>query len=128
MNKFLYRHVFISLGYIAKSEIAGSYDNSVSNFLRNLQIHPSLDSLISMALNAPSVPLSCTRAALAAFSEFSQLSHLRVLNSWILKEPNACDYLVGLALVIRENSDPSQAFSLRQDVVPLTLTPCSRYL
>lgn len=33
--QILYKHVFSSLEYIPRSRIAGSYGNSVSNFLKN---------------------------------------------------------------------------------------------
>lgn len=35
---FVWKHVFITIGYIATSVITGSYDNSILNFSRNCQI------------------------------------------------------------------------------------------
>lgn len=35
--QFLYRHVFILLGFITRSGITGSYGNSIFNFLWNFQ-------------------------------------------------------------------------------------------
>ena len=59
------------------------------------------------ALSSYPVPIHITRAALAAFLEFAQVNHPKALNPWTLKEPNACDQFVGLALLVGENSEPS---------------------
>lgn len=37
LYKFLYGHAFTSHGYLSRSGIAGSYSNSMFNFLRNLR-------------------------------------------------------------------------------------------
>lgn len=116
-----------SFGYLLQSGAAGSCGMSVSDFMRNLHIHPSLGSNCYDMRLAAGLPSTFQRSPGRmlrglpdpAFWGEAFWTHGR---SPILLIP-----FVGLALAVRENSDPSHMFSLGQEAASLTLISLSRY-
>ena len=59
MNKILCGHVFVALGYITRSGIAGSYDNSMFDIFENCQtVYQSGYTILHYHQQYVSVPVS----------------------------------------------------------------------
>ena len=74
----VYTYIFISLGYIPKSEIAGSYDNSVFNLVRLYQaIFQSSSSILhshQQCMRVPSCPHPHQQMLLSVFLIIANLA------------------------------------------------------
>ena len=109
---FMWTYVFIFLGYIPKSEIAGLYGNTMFNFLKNCQAvfqssHPILHSH-QQCINIPIFPHPLQHLLLSVFFIITITggvkSHLIVVSICISLMTNVVEHLFMYLLTICTSS------------------------